>query len=162
MLFTGSALALELGSPFDTPLGRQYRAEVEALSVPGKALPATCRLAREVKGAAIFPATTNPFVTEDPALLRFVSQIGFGADTIADATTAFSVLYQDSKPGNEIGVWALRFRSAGAASKARGSMRAQGVLVRGSLVATVWRDGEAGRACQSAIEAQLLKNGFAR
>jgi hypothetical protein len=36
------------------------------------------------------------------------------------------------------------------------------VFREGSLLATVWRDDEAGLACQNAIEAQLLKNGFTR
>jgi hypothetical protein len=161
-LFIRSVFALELGNPFDTVLGRQYRAEIELLTVAPKLLPSGCRLLREAKTASIFPATTNPFVTDDSALIRFVSLIGFGSDTTPGVTAALSVLYYHSKPQHEIGIWALRFKSAEAASKARGLMNAQSVLVKSSTVATVWRDDEVGRACQSAIEAHLLKNGFAR
>jgi hypothetical protein len=161
-LLTRSAFALELGNPFDTPLGREYRAELEVLTVSPKLLPSSCRLVREVKSALIFPATTNPFVTRDPALIRFVSQIGFGSDAISDVTAAMSVLYYDSKRQHEVGVWALRLKDAEAASKVRGLASARSVFVRGSMAARVWRDDEAGRACQTAIEAHLLKNGFVR
>jgi hypothetical protein len=162
-LLTRSAFALELGNPFDTALGREYRAELEVLTVSPKLLPSSCRLVREVKSALIFPATTNPFVTRDPALIRFVSQIGFGSDAISDVTAAMSVLYYDSKPQHEVGVWALRLKDAEAASKVRGLASARSVSseVRW-LLARVWRDDEAGRACQTAIEAHLLKNGFVR
>lgn len=161
-LVTRSAFALELGNPFDTPLGRQYRAEIELLTVAPKLLPSSCRLVREVKSALIFPATTNPFVTHDSALIRFVSLIGFGSDAMSDVTVAISILYYDSEPEHEVGVWALRFKDAEAASRVRGLASARNVFVKGSIAATVWRDDEAGRACQSAIEAHLLKNGFAR
>jgi hypothetical protein len=72
------------------------------------------------------------------------------------------VLYYDSKPQHEVGVWALRLKDAEAASKVRGLASARSVFVRGSMAARVWRDDEAGRACQTAIEAHLLKNGFVR
>lgn len=156
------ALALELGGPFDTSLGRHHRAEIELLTVAPRLLPSTCHLVREVKSAQLFPATTNPFVTDDSALIRFVSLIGFGSEAISDVTAAISILYYDSKPQHEVGVWALRFKDAEAASRVRESMRTRNVFVRGSIVAAVWRDDEVGRTCQSAIEAQLLKNGFAR
>jgi hypothetical protein len=161
-LCTRSVFALEFGDPLDTVLGRQYRTEIEVLTVAPKLLPSTCRLLRETHTAPLFPATTNPFVTDDSALIRFVSLIGFGSETIPGVTAALSVLYYDSKPQHEIGIWALRFKSAETASKARGLMKAQNVLMKNSTIATVWRDDEPGRACQSAIEAQLLKNGFAR
>lgn len=162
-LITRSGLALELGNPLDTPLGRQYAAEIELLTVAQKLLPSSCSLVREVKTALILPATTNPFVTHDSALIRFVSLIGFGSDAMSDVTTAaIGVLYYDSKPQHEVGVWALRFKDGEAASRFRGLVSAQDVFVRGSIAATVWRDDEVGRACQSAIEGQLLKNGFAR
>jgi hypothetical protein len=161
-LLTTSAFGLELGNPFDTPLGREYRAELEVLTVLPKLLPSSCRLVREVKTAPIFPATTNPFVTRDPALIRFVSQIGFGNGAILDVAAAMSVLYYDSKPQHEVGVWALRFKDAEAASKVRGLASARNVFVRGLMAATVWRDDEVGQACQTAIEAHLLKNGFVR
>jgi hypothetical protein len=161
-LITRSALALELGNPLDTPLGRQYAAEIALLTVAPKLLPSSCRLVREVKTALIFPATTNPFVTHDLALIRFVSLIGFASDAISDVTAAIGLLYYDSQPQHEVGVWALRFKDAEAASRVRGLVSARNVFVRGSIAATVWRDDEVGRACQSAIEGHLLKNGFAR
>jgi len=161
-LLAKSAYAFVLGTPLDTALGRQYRAEVEVLTVSPKLLPSSCRLAREVRTAPIFPATTNPFVTDDTALIRFVSLIGFGSDAIPEISVALSALYYDSQPQHEVGIWALRFESADAASRARGLLRVRDVLVREAMVATVWRDDDVGRACRSAIEAHLVKNGFAR
>jgi hypothetical protein len=101
-------------------------------------------------------------VTRDPALIRFVSQIGFGSDATSDVTAAMGVLYYDSKPQHEVGVWTLRFKDAEAASRLRGVASARSVFVRGSMAATVWRDDEVARACQTAIEAHLVKNGFVR
>ena len=132
------------------------------LAAPPQALPASCRLLREMKTPRIFPATTNPYVTTDPALVGFVAQIGFGRAASPDIAAAIAILYYDQAPQNEVGVWALRFKDAQAASRARASMAGRNVLLKGAIAATVWRDGEAGRACQSALEAQLLKNGFAR
>jgi hypothetical protein len=157
-----SASAVELGSPMDTALGRQYRADIEVLTVSPKLLPASCRLVREVRTASIFPATTNPFVTDDAKLIRFVSLIGFGSDAIREISVAMSALYYDSLPQHEVGVWALRLKSAEAASTARSSISIRNLLVRDLMVATVWRDGDVGRACQSAIEGGLVKNGFTK
>lgn len=157
-----SAYSLELGNPMDTPLGRQFRAEVDALTFSAKVLPASCRLLREIRTTPIFPATTNPFVTDDARLIRFVSQIGFGSDSIRDISVAMSALYYNSQPQHEVGVWALRFKSAEAVSSARSSLSRRDVWVRDLMVATVWRDDDAGRACQTAIETHLAKNGFTK
>lgn len=156
-----SAYAIELGDPMDTPLGRRYRAEIAALTISARLLPTSCRLAREATGP-MFPATTNPFVTEDARLIRFVSLMGFGRDAIPEVSAAMSALYYDAQPRHEVGVWALKFKSAEAASTARRLLSARDVLVKGSVVATIWRDDDTGQACQSAIESHLVKKGFSR
>ena len=161
--FSGqTARALDLGDPVDTPLGQQHRAELQVLTVSPTLLPSSCHLVREVRTAPIFPATTNPFVTDDRALIRFVSSFGFGRDTIRDVRVAMSALYADSQVEHEVGVWALKFTSPEAAVSALASLSRRDVLVRDSLVATVWRDDDTGRACQSAIEAHLVERGFTR
>ena len=157
-----TAYALDLGDPADTPLGQQYRAELQVLTVPPTLLPASCRLLREIRTAPIFPATTNPFVTDDAALIRFVSSVGFGTETISEVSVAMSALYSDAQPQHEVGVWVLKFRSPEAAATAVDAWSTGDVLVRDSMVATVWRDDDTARACQSAIEAHLVKNGFTR
>jgi hypothetical protein len=161
LLLAADVAALELGSPSATPLGEKYREQIVAVNVPPRLLPPTCRLAREVR-KAIFPMTTNPFVTEDPALIAFVSGIGFGGNAADEVSAAVTALYYDTQPQNEVGVWALKFRSAEAAARARKALTAPGVLVRGTTAVTVWRDNDAGSACQRAIQEQLVKNGFSR
>jgi hypothetical protein len=158
--FTQTAYTLELKDPFETSLGRQYRAEIEVLAISPEYLPSTCHLAREVRTAPIFPATTNPFVTDDAQLIEFVSQIGFGSQRLHDISVAFSALFYETEPRHEVGVWALRFKSPQAASRAQRSMTRK-FFAKGSMVAHVWRDDETGRTCQKAIDAHLIKKGFA-
>ena len=131
------------------------------MSIPPRILPPSCRLAREIRNA-IFPMTTNPFVTEDAALIGFVLGVGFGGSTAGEASAAVTALYFDTQPKNEVGVWALKFRNAEAAAKARKGLTAPGILFRGTTAVRVWRDNDVGRACQVAIEEHLMKNGFAR
>jgi hypothetical protein len=152
--------ALELKDPFETPLGRQYRRELDVLTPPPGRLPPTCRLVREAGTAPIFPATTNPFVTDDPQLIEFISLVGFGSERLHDVSVAISAVFYEAEPRHEIGVWALQFRSTKAALEARSSLGAGDVLMRDRMMVSLWRDDEVGRACQRAIDAHLIQNGF--
>ncbi len=162
MLPASSAYALELKDPFETRLGRQYRLELDVLTPPPQRLPTTCQLVRKAATAPIFPATTNPGVTEDARLIRFVSLVGFGSERLNDVRVAFSALFYDTEPRHEVGVWGLQFKSPEAVSKARSSVGTRDVLVKGLMMVSLWRDDEVGRTCQQAIEAHLVKNGFVK
>ena len=74
-LVGGDGLAAELPAPFDTELGRKYRAELALVQVPASRLPPGCELARTTGSAPIFPATTNPQATEDRQLIGFVAAL---------------------------------------------------------------------------------------
>jgi hypothetical protein len=152
--------AIQLGSPFDNPLGQKYRNELEQLVVPPDRLPPSCRLVREIKTAPIFPATTNPFVTDNVQLIDFVSLMGFGNKQLQDVSVAMSALYVEREPQHEVGIWALRFRSPKATTAGYESLKQREVLRKGELLIALWRDDEIGKACQQAIKAHLIKNGF--
>lgn len=152
--------AFQLGSPFDNPLGKRYRNDLEQLMVPADRLTPSCRLMTEIKTAPIFPATTNPFVTDDARLIDFVSLIGFGNKQLQDVSVAMSVLYIEREPQHEVGIWGLRFRSPKAAMAGYESLKQREVLRKDELLVTLWRDDEIGRTCQQAIKAHLVKNGF--
>lgn len=152
--------AAQLGSPYNNPLGHQYKNELEQLVVPANHLPSSCRLVTETKTASIFPATTNPFVTNDARLIDFVSLLGFGNKQLPDVIVAMSALYVEREPQHEVGIWGLRFRSAKAAMTGHESLVQREVLKKGELLVTLWRDDEIGAPCQQAIKAYLTRNGF--
>ena len=102
-----AAQAFQLGSPFDSPLGQTYRKELEQLVVPADHLPPSCRLVTEIKTAPIFPATTNPFVTDSAQLIDFVSLIGFGKKQLQDVSVVMSALYVEREPHTKLGYGAL-------------------------------------------------------
>lgn len=155
-----AAYAFELGSPFSTPLGRKYRKELESLIAPADRLPASCRPAREIKTAPIFPATTNPFATEDARLIEFTAQIGFGNGRLQDVSAALSALYIiDEGPGHEMGVWGLAFKTARAGAAAHKSVSVE-ALRKDALLVTLWHDAGTGRLCRQAIKDHLIGNGF--
>ena len=100
------SLAGELPSPFDTELGRTYRAELTLVQVPANLLPPGCVLARTTGSAPIYPATTNPHATEDRRLIGFVAAlIGGRRFDPAPVLAAITALYHDGERGREIGVW---------------------------------------------------------
>src|SRR3989442_5823499 len=101
-----NALALELPLPFDTELGRLYRNEIDSLLVPADRLPSECPLAHDMTSAPIFPATTNPFVTDNPQLIGFVAAIRFPNITIYHGRVAPTALHVYQPPR-------LRVRRAG-------------------------------------------------
>ncbi|MEK6690027.1 MAG: hypothetical protein AABY78_01850 [Nitrospirota bacterium] len=155
-----AAQAFQLGSPFDNPMGQTYRKELEQLIVPADHLPPSCRLVTEIKTAPIFPAMTNPFVTDNAQLIDFVSLIGFGNKQLQDVSVAMSALYVEREPQHEVGIWGLRFMSPKAATAGYESLKQREVLRKGALLIALWRDNEIGKACQQAIKAHLVKNGF--
>jgi len=154
------AHAFQLGSPFNTHLAQKHRKELESLVVPVDRLPSSCRLATEIKTAPIFPATTNPFVTDNVQLIEFVAQIGFGQKQLQDVSTALSALYINRQPPNEVGVWGLKFKTAGAAGVAHKSLKYKEVLRKDALLVTLWRDADIGELCRQAIKDYLIGNGF--
>jgi len=160
-LLSGVAVpAFQLGSPFNNPLGHTYRKELEQLVVPADHLPPSCRLVTEITTAPIFPATTNPFVTDNAQLIDFVSLIGFGKQQLEDVNVAMNALYVEGEPQHEVGIWGLRFRSPKAATAGYESLKHREVLRKGALLVALWRDGKIGKTCQEAIKAHLVKNGF--
>lgn len=152
--------AVQFGGPFGGPLGQKYRNELEQLVVPADRLPSSCQLVTETQTASIFPATTNPFVTDDARLIDFVSLLGFGNRQLPDVIVAMSALYVEREPKHEIGIWGLRFRSAKAALAGYQKFGQREVPRKGALLVTLWRDDEMGAACQLAIKAHLIKNSF--
>jgi hypothetical protein len=160
LLLCFSAQAFQLGNPFDNPLGLTYRKELEQLVIPSAHLPPSCRLATEIKTAPIFPATTNPFVTDDAQLINFVSLIGFGGIRAPGVSVAMSALYFAGDPQNEVGIWGLRFSSPQAATAGHASLKQREILRKGALLLALWHDNEMGIPCQQAIKAHLVKSGF--
>jgi hypothetical protein len=77
-----------------------------ALIVPANGLPSSCQLVTEIKTAPIFPATTNPFVTDNDQLIEFVLLIGFGNKPPQDVSVAISVLYVEGEQ-DEVGIGVL-------------------------------------------------------
>ena len=158
----GVGLAGELPAPFDTELGRKYRAELALVQVPASRLPAGCALARTIGSAPIFPATTNPQATEDRQLIGFVAAL-VGGRRIDPATVlaAITALYHDGDQSREIGVWGLRFETERAALEAYGTIAStgpptRGLLVRkGPMVVLVWRDKGVRDAAFDAISAYI-------
>jgi len=157
-----NALALELPLPFDTELGRLYRNEIDSLLVPADRLPPECHLAHDMTSAPIFPATTNPFVTDNPQLIGFVAAIGFRNIAIDQVRVALTALYVYQQPRYEVGVWGLHFVNQEAAHEIYKSLNAPHVWIRGPLLVTVWQDNAVSQPCYEAILSHLKKSGFAR
>ena len=155
-----NAFSFELKEPFETPLGRKYETELKILIVPANQLPSGCRLTRETTGTAIFPATTNPFVTEDEKLIQFVSRFVVGEKQLDNVKAAFSVLFTDKEPRFEVGIWGLSFEDEKAASEALAQTKFGDVLVKDSLMLTVWHDTPDSKPCLRAIERHLKGEGF--
>ena len=61
-----AALGQDVPPPFETELGRKYRAALEFVLVPPDRLPRGCGLARETGSAPIYPVFTNPQALEEP------------------------------------------------------------------------------------------------
>ncbi len=154
------AYAFQLGSPFNTPLAQKHRKELESLIVPADRLPSDCRLATEIKTAPIFPATTNPFITDNVQLIEFVAQIGFGSKQSQDISVALSALYINREPQHEVGVWGLKFKTAQAASAGYRGLKYREILRKDTLLVTLWRDADIGKLCQQAVKDYLISNGF--
>ena len=158
--FSTISYAFDLGDPFDTPLGKKYQSALKVLVVSPKVLPPSCRLAREIRTAPIFPATMNPYVTDDTRLIAFISQIGFGRKYLDDINVSLSALYYSGSPSSEVGIWGLHFKSEKAAVAAYKRSKYRTVLIKGPLLLTVWVDDETGKMCKQAIENNLKNDGF--
>lgn len=107
LMFLGActvSYAFELGDLFDTPLGKKHESAVKVLVIPTKTLPTSCRLAQEVQTSPIFPATMNPYVTDDKKLIGLASQIGFGRKHLDDIIIALSALYYSEPANSEVGI----------------------------------------------------------
>lgn len=145
---------------FDTPLGKKYQSVLHALVVFPEVLPPSCRLAREVGTAPIYPATTNPYVTDDARLITFASQIGFGQGQFENVNVALSALYYSGTSSSEVGIWGLYFKNENAAAAAYSQLKHKAVLFKGPVILTVWTDDESGKTCRDAIERSLKNEGF--
>ena len=172
ILFFGLAaaecLAVEVPLPFDTELGRKYRAELEFVMVPQDRLPLGCFLARDIPGAPILPASTNPHATEDRELIRFVAALmGDRQPDLEAARVAITALYYDREPGREIGVWGILFADEAAATAMYESVVASiprqrdRLVVKGPLLLTVWRDDGVRDESYDAVRAHIVNTEFA-
>ena len=141
------------------PLNIRYRSELKSLIVPPEKLPARCEKITEVGIAPIFPATSNPFVTDQPQLIDFVSTIGFGFPT-ENATAAFSAMYFQDVQSNEIGVWGLQFKNQNLANAHAKANAFREIVQKDALILTLWTDNESGKPCQEAIKNYLLQHGY--
>jgi len=160
LCFSTVSYAFELGEPNETPLGKKYESALKVLVVPPKVLPPSCRLAREVQTSLIFPATTNPFATDDTRLIAFASQIGFGRKHLDDITVALSALYFSGSASSEVGIWGLLFKSKKAAMAFSDLLKYRTAFIKGPLILTVWVDSESGKTCKEVIENSLMNDGF--
>ena len=167
-LAAAQCLAVELPLPFDTALGEEYRAELEFVMVPADALPSGCFLATDVPGALIYPASTNPYVTEDRDLIEFAAAMLMGArpPVQTEAKAAITALYFDRQPGREIGVCGIRYTSDTAAAAAHDAIIARTPIQRGRLVIkgpfllTVWRDDGVRDEAFDAVKSHLENTEF--
>ncbi len=158
-----AALGQEVPLPFDTELGRKYRAALEFVLVPADRPPPGCGLARTTGSAPIYPFFTNPRALEEPRAVEFQAAM-LGLRKIFDPTgisATITALYQDRAPGYEIGISALRFRNAAAAAKTYREAGATErppearLVLKGPLLLTVWRDAGVRDACYNAIRAHV-------
>lgn len=158
--FSTASYAFELGEPFDTPLGKKYESSLKVLAVPPQLLPPSCHLAREVQTSLIFPATTNPYATDEKKLIAFASQIGFGRKHLDDIHVALSALYFAGSARSEVGIWGLLFTTEKAAMAFYDGLKHRAALLKGPLVLTVWVDDKSGNTCKQRIENSLMTDGF--
>lgn len=158
--FSTASYAFDLGEPFDTPLGKKYESALKVLVVPPQLLPPSCCLAREVQTSLIFPATTNPFVTDDARLIAFASQIGFGRKHLDDIHVALSALYYSGSASSEVGIWGLLFKSEKAALAFSDLLNYRTAFIKGRLLLTIWVDNESGKTCKEVFESSLINDGF--
>lgn len=159
LLCVMDAHAYQLGSPFDTALGRKYRTELESLIVPPEHLPTSCRLATEFETTPIFPATTNPFVTNDSQLIEFIA-MAFGNKQLQEVNVVLTALYIDGSPRYEVGIWAVRFKTERAAVAAYERLKYIEFLQKDALLVRVLRDNDISKPCHDAIKDHLISDGF--
>ena len=89
-----------------------YGSQLAFLVVPEVALPAGCSLVKQFQTAPLIPADSNPCVLTDKESIQELSMHfseSFGTVSNAHIEAGFTAVYQDRKPANEIGVYALLF-----------------------------------------------------
>ena len=158
-----AASGQEIPLPFESELGRKYRAALEFVLVPPDQLPQGCRLARETGSAPLYPILTNPQALEEPWAVEFLAAM-LGIRKVFDPSrvrAAITALYYDRAPSYEIGIAALRFKSVDDAAKtyqkAGATIRPPEarLVLKGPMILSVWRDAGARDDCYNAIRAYV-------
>ena len=163
-----AAFGQEVPLPFESELGRKYRAALEFVLVPPDQLPQGCGLAREAGSAPIYPFFTNPQALEEPWAVEFLAAI-LGIRKLFDSSrvsAAITALYHDRVPSYEIGIAALRFKNADGAAKTYQKAGATNrppearLVLKGPMILSVWRDAGARDDCYNAIRAHVDSKDF--
>lgn len=119
-------------------------ASLEDLIVDASELPTGCTV-RAVNDDAPPFITANPMASGDPAFIQGIIEIGFRGDGSAEDVEEALVGVYDSS--HEIGIIAFRFTSTEVARQARAAAESnadgQEVLLDGTTLAVLWRDGPA-------------------
>ncbi len=158
-----AAFGQEVPLPFESELGRKYRAALEFVLVPPDWLPQGCGLARETGSAPIYPIFTNPQALEEPWAIEFLTAM-LGIRNLFDpsrVSAAITALYYDRAPSYEIGIAALRFKNADAAAKTYQKAGATNrppearLVLKGPMILSVWRDAGARDDCYNVIRAHV-------
>jgi len=131
----------------------------EDLVVPESKLRGICKMAKKMPVTDYFPADKNPYITEKPELVDFVSMTGFGTIPLIDVSQAGAVLFSDDA-GRNTGVWMLQFRSPETAAASMPLMRPGVVLRKGGLLMTFWHDSGISEACELAVRTYYTGKGF--
>jgi hypothetical protein len=150
---------------------RPEEATLEALSQSSAAGGNACALRRieELTGAAPFPVESNPFISTDPQVIRFVSMwLLFPTGSEEEIETyekesfereaglidaVYVAVYEPAPGGPETGVYGLQFRDP-IPEALRGRLEAHTAIVRGRLAVLVWSDAEDG-TCYDAVRAHI-------
>ncbi len=143
------ALAISPLAAADEPAEKSpYHEQLERLTIPAEKLPAGCTLMAGMKTASLIGATGNPSVFQDPELLGRIAFLGFALgdgkeNRPAGIDAAMVLMYQDQKPANEIGVYALICRDEAAAKRIHTELSRglQPDVARcGTTLIRVWKD----------------------
>jgi hypothetical protein len=164
-LLTFAPMSAAVEEPADKSL---YREQLKLLTVPASKLPAGCSLIAKVKTASIIGAESNPSVFQRAEAIQGVAVIGF---SLGDGKkkvplgidAAIVVMYQDQKPENEIGVYALVCKNEQTATELLQQvperLRAD-VFRKGALLIRVWKDDGASQAACEAVRDYVRKQEF--
>ena len=145
-----------------------FREQLKLLTIPASTLPAGCTLAAGGKTASILGAAGNPSVSQNHEFIQRLACLGFSLgdgkkNMPAGIDAAIVIMYQDQKPTNEIGVYALVCKNADAATRLAKEIPQppHGEIARkGKLLIRIWKDDGASQAAHQAVRDYFRQRGF--